>query len=38
VGAEPSRVYQGEPLAVVYDPGHPQVVSLASDVGDTGSA
>lgn len=38
VGAEPSRVYQGEPLAVVYDPGHPQVVSLASDVGDTSSA
>lgn len=38
VGAEPSRVYRGEPLAVVYDPGHPQVVSLASDVGDTGSA
>jgi hypothetical protein len=38
VGAEPSRVHQGEPLAVVYDPGHPQVVSLASDVGDTGSA
>jgi hypothetical protein len=23
---------------VVYDPGHPQVVGLASDVGDTGSA
>ena len=38
VGAEPGRVYQGEPLAVVYDPGHPQVVSLASDVSDTGSA
>jgi hypothetical protein len=38
VGAEPSRVYQGEPLPVVYDPAHPQVVSLASDVGDTSSA
>ena len=38
VGADPSRVHQGEPLAVVYDPGHPQVVGLASDVGDTGSA
>jgi hypothetical protein len=25
-------------LAVVYDPGHPQVASLASDVGDTSSA
>jgi hypothetical protein len=38
VGADPSRVHQGEPLAVVYDPGHPQVVSLASDVGDTSPA
>jgi hypothetical protein len=38
VSADPGRVYQGEPLPVVYDPGHPQVVSLASDVGDTGSA
>ena len=38
VSADPSRVYLGEPLAVVYDPGHPQVVGLASDVGDTGSA
>jgi hypothetical protein len=27
VGADPSRVYQGESLPVVYDPGHPQVVS-----------
>ena len=38
VSADPSSVYLGEPLAVVYDPGHPQVVGLASDVGDTGSA
>jgi hypothetical protein len=38
VSADPSRVHQGEPLAVVYDPGHPQVVSLASDVGDTSPA
>ena len=38
VSAEPSSVYQGEPLPVVYDPGHPQVVSLASAVGDTSSA
>jgi hypothetical protein len=38
VGAEPSSVYQTEVLAVVYDPGSPQVVSLASDVGDTSSA
>ncbi len=38
VSADPGRVYLGEPLPVVYDPGHPQVVSLASDVGDTGSA
>ena len=38
VSADPSSVYLGEPLPVVYDPGHPQVVGLASDVGDTGSA
>ena len=38
MSADPSRVHQGEPLAVVYDPGHPQVVSLASDVGDTSPA
>jgi len=38
VGADPSSVYQGELLNVVYDPGSPGVVSLASDVGDTSSA
>jgi hypothetical protein len=38
VTADPSSVYQGETLAVVYDPGNPQVVSLASDVGDTSTA
>jgi Protein of unknown function (DUF3592) len=38
VGAEPSSVYQGERLSVVYDPSSPGVVSLASDVGDTTSA
>ncbi len=38
VSADPGRVHLGEPLPVVYDPGHPQVVGLASDVGDTGSA
>jgi hypothetical protein len=38
VSADPRSVYLGEPLPVVYDPGHPQVVGLASDVGDTGSA
>ncbi len=38
VGADPSSVYQGEVVAIVYDPSNPQVVSLASDVGDTSSA
>ena len=38
VGVEPSSVYQGERLSVVYDPSSPGVVSLASDVGDTSSA
>jgi hypothetical protein len=38
VGVDPSSVYQGELLGVVYDPSSPGVVSLASDVGDTGSA
>jgi hypothetical protein len=38
VSADPSSVYQGEVLAVVYDPGSPGVVSLANDVGDTSSA
>jgi hypothetical protein len=38
VGADPSSVYQGEVLSVVYDPSSPGVVSLASDVGDTSSA
>jgi hypothetical protein len=38
VGADPSSVYQGEVLSVVYDPSSPAVVSLASDVGDTSSA
>jgi hypothetical protein len=38
VGADPSSVYQGEVLSVVYDPSSPGVVSLAGDVGDTGSA
>jgi hypothetical protein len=38
IGVEPSSVYQGELLAVVYDPSSPGVVSLASDVGDTSSA
>jgi hypothetical protein len=38
VGADPSSVYQGELLDVVYDPSSPSVVSLASDVGDTSSA
>jgi hypothetical protein len=38
VGADPSSVYQGELLSVVYDPSSPGVVSLASDVGDTSSA
>ena len=38
VGANPSSVYQGEVLSVVYDPSSPGVVSLASDVGDTSSA
>ena len=38
VTADPSSVYQGETLPVVYDPGNPQVVSLESDVGDTSTA
>jgi hypothetical protein len=38
VSADPSSVYQGEVLSVVYDPSSPGVVSLASDVGDTSSA
>jgi hypothetical protein len=38
VGVDPSSVYQGEVLSVVYDPSSPGVVSLASDVGDTSSA
>jgi hypothetical protein len=38
LSVEPSSVYQGELLDVVYDPGSPGVVSLASDVGDTSSA
>jgi hypothetical protein len=38
VGVDPSSVYQGEPLDIVYDPSSPSVVSLASDVGDTSSA
>ena len=38
VSVEPSSVYQGEVLSVVYDPSSPGVVSLASDVGDTSSA
>jgi hypothetical protein len=38
VGADPSSVYQGEVLPVVYDPSSPGVVSLANDVGDTSSA
>jgi hypothetical protein len=38
VDVRPSSVYQGEIVAVVYDPGNPQVVSLASDVGDASSA
>jgi hypothetical protein len=38
VGADPSSVQVGEILPVVYDPGNPQVVSLAGDVGDTSSA
>lgn len=38
VGANPSSVYLGETVAVVYDPGSPHVVSLPSAVGDTSSA
>jgi hypothetical protein len=38
IGVDPSSVYTGELLAVVYDPSSPSVVSLASDVGDTSSA
>jgi Protein of unknown function (DUF3592) len=38
VGANPSSVYPGEMLSVVYDPSSPGVVSLASDAGDTSSA
>jgi Protein of unknown function (DUF3592) len=38
VGVDPSSVNQGELLDVVYDPSSPGVVSLASNVGDTGSA
>ena len=38
VGADPSTVYRGEMIPVVYDPGSPQVVSLPGAVGDTGSA
>lgn len=38
VGAEPSSVYQGEMIPVVYDPGDPQVVSLPDAVGSTSSA
>jgi hypothetical protein len=38
VGVQPSSVYVGEVLPVVYDPGNPQVVSLSSDAGDTSSA
>jgi hypothetical protein len=38
IGVDPSSVYQGEVLPVVYDPSSPGVVSLASDVGDTSSA
>jgi Protein of unknown function (DUF3592) len=38
VGADPSSVYQGEVLSVVYDPSSPSVVSLAGDAGDTSSA
>jgi hypothetical protein len=38
VGADPSSVYQGEILPVVYEASSPGVVSLANDVGDTSSA
>jgi Protein of unknown function (DUF3592) len=38
VGASTSAVHDGQFVSVVYDPGNPQVVSLASDVGDTSSA
>jgi hypothetical protein len=38
IGVDPSSVYPGEVLPVVYDPSSPGVVSLASDVGDTSSA
>jgi hypothetical protein len=38
VGADPSSVYQGELVSVVYDPGDPSVVSLPSAVGDDSSA
>jgi hypothetical protein len=38
LSVDPTSVYQGELLDVVYDPGSPGVVSLASDVGDTSSA
>lgn len=38
VGADPSTVYQGEMIPVVYDPGNPQVVSLPGAVGSTSSA
>lgn len=38
VGANVSAVHDGQFVAVVYDPGNPQVVSLAGDVGDTSSA
>jgi hypothetical protein len=38
LSVDPTSVYQGELLDVVYDPGCPGVVSLASDVGDTSSA
>lgn len=38
VSADPSSVFQGEALSVVYDPSSPGVVSLAGDVGDTSLA
>jgi Protein of unknown function (DUF3592) len=38
VGADPSSAYQGEVVAVVYDPGDPSVVSLPSAVGNDSSA
>jgi hypothetical protein len=33
-----SRYETGEPVLVVFDPRHPQVVGLAGHIGDTGSA